>query len=293
MMYQLTRKEKQLLIFLSKYEHLTIDQLTLLNKTGKRIIQKRVMILERAGLLSNDQLICNSNRGRPSSVLFLSDKGQNVLKAEGIKIKEMIPTKNKSNKRKDINHQLLVNWFKIYLTNLTSVIEDLEHDFHEDLEAKLTDSSKDKFSLNLYDIKFFIPDAVFVMDSKKQNKSLLFFLEVDMSTETISSNKNSTNTIENKIKNYREYFTNKSYKQFEKKWKTKFNGFRLLILTNTTKRKITLANLINSESSNDFIWVTDQNLLHERGVGSKIWLRGGRKNSPLGSILGPNLATLK
>lgn len=75
------------------------------------------------------------------------------------------------------------------------------------------------------------------LKSELQNKSLLLFLEVDMGTESLNTSSLSSNNIASKIKNYRAYFQSQKYKRYETKWNTKFNGFRLLFLTNSAKRK--------------------------------------------------------
>jgi hypothetical protein len=136
----------------------------------------------------------------------------------------------------------------------------------------------------------FIPDGVFSITSKKQNKRLLFFLEVDMGTESLMSSRSTTDTISQKIHNYKAYYLSKKYERYEKRWGCSFNGFRVLFMTNTTSRRLTLSRFISSDRSNDFIWITDQDQMFQHGIGGEIWTRGGDISSSPKSILGPTFA---
>jgi hypothetical protein len=130
---------------------------------------------------------------------------------------------------------------------------------------------------------------VFYIKSENQNRSLIFFLEVDMGTESLSSGSMKSNNINAKIKNYRAYFRSERYKRYQKKWNTIFNGFRLLFLTNSTERKNSISNLVSTEKTNDFIWIADQHDMFEKGIGGKICSRGGNISIAKESILGPTL----
>jgi len=136
----------------------------------------------------------------------------------------------------------------------------------------------------------FIPDGVFSIISKKQNKRLLFFLETDMSSEAITSPNPQVSTIAQKIFNYQTYFLNNGYKRYEKKWKCKLNGFRCLFFTDTPDRSQNISKYIKDHKAKDFYWVTDQHKLFQKGISAKIWHRGGNTPLPPESILGPSLA---
>ena len=110
-----------------------------------------------------------------------------------------------------------------------------------------------------------------------------------MGTESLKSLSSNSNNISRKIKNYRAYFQFDKYKRYQKKWNTLFNGFRLLFLTNTTERKNRISDLVSSEKTNDFIWVAHQFDMFEKGLGGKIWARGGNLHVSQESILGPTL----
>jgi hypothetical protein len=112
-----------------------------------------------------------------------------------------------------------------------------------------------------------------------------------MGTESLNSNRLKSINISTKIKNYRVYFQSQKYKRYETRWNTKFNGFRLLFLTNSSKRKINISKLVSVDRSNDFIWIADQHEMFEKGLGGKIWARCGNLSISQESILGPRLAS--
>ena len=86
-----------------------------------------------------------------------------------------------------IEHELLLNWFRVYLNYISEKIPDLTIDFISSTTPFVLIKSN---GLPLISESFkqvnryidFIPDGVFSVISKEQNKSLLFFLEVDIGT---------------------------------------------------------------------------------------------------------------
>jgi hypothetical protein len=137
----------------------------------------------------------------------------------------------------------------------------------------------------------FIPDGVFSITNKEaEKKSLLFFLEVDMGTETIASPSRGPKDLRQKIIRYQDLFTSASYKGYEGVFDSKFNGFRLLFLANSAARLNSLCRLVQEMPPSDFIWLGDQEKMFSQGLSAKIWARGGRIKDPAQSILGPGFA---
>jgi hypothetical protein len=62
----------------------------------------------------------------------------------------------------------------------------------------------------------FTPDAVFAITNAVDSKTLLFFLEVDCGTETLSSPQRDMKDIRQKILNYQWYFQSFKYKRYER-----------------------------------------------------------------------------
>lgn len=293
-MYTITKKDKLLLLKISEYGVLLIDQIALLNNSGKRIVQRKISRLYKNELLNLSPRNNSSNYGRPENIISISEKGVKFLQYEKL-IDNKIPVERfLTNKIYKIEHELLLNWFRIHLNHIQIKIPDLTLDFISSttpfLPLKKNGLSIISESFNQENREIdFVPDGVFYTKSEIQNKSLLYFLEVDMGTESLQTSNLSSNNIITKIKNYRSYYQSQKFKRYETKWNTKFNGFRLLFLTNSTRRKNSICDLVSSDKSNGFIWLTHQYEMFEKGLGGKIWSRGGNLFTSQESILGPTI----
>ena len=111
-----------------------------------------------------------------------------------------------------------------------------------------------------------------------------------MGTESIASIGRGPRDLRQKILNYQQFFRENRYKPYEKIWDCDLEGFRLLFLTTTGARMASICNLIQSIPPADFIWVTTMEQMFSHGLSWKIWVRGGRRNAPEESILGPEMA---
>jgi len=195
-----------------------------------------------------------------------------------------------------VDHELLINWFYIHLIQVEKSIPELSINPHA---PGFLINKKDSYGLLDPRIRIesdddfieFIPDGIFTIWHKGMRKSLLFFLEVDMDTEPMASLDRSPKDIRQKIINYHAIFRNGYYKRFEKIFACKFNGFRLLFMTNTPARSTSISRLVREMPPSDFIWLTNQEEMFSHGLASEIWVRGGEGNRPPQSIIGPNLAT--
>lgn len=290
----LTKNDQLLLKLIIEFNVLTVDQLALLNHSGKRIIQKKISKLSKEKLVDLRPRFIAITQGRPENIISINESGFKQLQEKEL-LKDKI-FREKFNITKSLNdeHQLLVNWFRIHLQHLQIMSSNFQIEFISSTTPFIP-LNNDELPYISENISFensniiLIPDGVFYIKSENQNKSLLFFLEVDMGTESLQSKGQRTNNIATKIQNYQTYFKSKKYLRYQKKWNTIFNGFRLLIITNTTKRKISISNFINSDNLNDFIWLADQSEMFEKGLGGRIWSRGGKLSIPQESILGPTI----
>lgn len=293
-MFNITIKEQELLIIIAEYQILLTEQISLITNLGRREVQRKINNLNKKDLINFVSRKPKGTKGRNENIISINEKGFEYLQNEKIIYTKISIEKFTLNRYSNIEHQLLLNWFRIHLNYMPKKNEDLYTDFIPSaspfLQLKsngLTEISE-SFSFNKVDVNF-IPDGVFYFQSKLQNKSLLFFLEVDMGTESLVSHSSKSNNIASKIQNYRAFFQTENYKKYQTKWNTLFNGFRVLFITNTSDRKIKISNLVNSEKSNDFIWIAHQYDLFDKGLGGKIWARGGNLNTSQESILGPTL----
>ena len=294
-MITITPKEQSILKLLAEYQLLLTHQIAILGATGLRAAQKKMLILDQKRMVNIYHRPLNGNQGRPDKIYTISQRGLNYLKEVGI-IDKAISLNNISTKESsNLEHEILINWFRIHLQYIDKCLPDLETEFIS-ASSLFLPSKNNGQPLIAEEVEIddsneeFIPDGVFSILNKKQNKHLLFFLEVDMSTEAIKSPNHSTTTIAQKIVNYKSYFSSQQYKRYEKKWNCEFNGFRCLIITNTLSRKELIANYLIALQNVDFIWITDQNQLFNHGIGAKIWIKCDTLHQLQRSIVGSTLS---
>jgi len=132
----------------------------------------------------------------------------------------------------------------------------------------------------------FEPDATFSIYDSNQEKTLLFFLEVDLGTEILASPKRILTDLRQKILNYGICFDTQMYKRYERLWNCQLNGFRLLFLTDTPSQMSKICSLAREMQPSVFIWVTQKDRMFEDGISANIWARGGRLDTSPQSILG-------
>jgi hypothetical protein len=250
------------------------------------------------GLISTRERSYGNKRGRPEDLIFLTENGWELIQNKNDRFGEKCLPVDKSINSIFIEHDLLVNWLLVHLIQIEREVPQLSVNILtqnlslmnqsntgkvEVPEPTLTGNSDKEFSE-------FIPDGVFTITNVELKNSLLFFLEVDMGTETIASSKRDLKDIRQKIVNYQALFHTGQYKQYEKILKAQINGFRLLFLVNSHARHKALCRLVREMPPSDFIWLTDQDSMFSNGLSANIWARGGHHNKLLQSILGCNLA---
>jgi len=233
--------------------------------------------------------------GRPEEIIFLAEKAASILKDEGLFAESIPLIAPKNIDAIAVDHDLLINWFYIHLIQVDNSIPDLtikpwspgflmnNKGSHVSFDPRIRIESDDDF------IEC-IPDGIFTIWHKGLEKGLLFFLEVDMDTEPVASVDRNSKDIRQKILNYQTIFRNGHYKRFEEIFGLKFNGFRLLFLTNSPARSASLSHLVKEMPPSDFIWLANQEKMFSEGLAAEIWVRGGKIESPPQSIIGPNLA---
>ena len=289
----LSLRKRELLKLIAEYRVLLTAQVALLSGTGQRAAEKATQMLRDQGYLTFSHYEFEGNRGRPRGVCSLTDRGAEILKREGLIISEIPNHRMTGEAIVHVQHEVITNWFRIHLLQIDNHIPDLQTEFisattpFQPLNADGRPMIADRVSGNDADDGF-IPDGVLSIASEKKNKRLLFFLEVDRSTESIFSAQNPI-SISQKIRSYRSYFQTNGYKRYEKMWRQHLDGFRVLFLTNTQQRKESICGFLRTNPSLNFIWITDKEQMFRHGISASIWVKGG-PSSPLVSILGSTLA---
>lgn len=192
-------------------------------------------------------------------------------------------------------HQIMLNWFRIHLLDMTNRLPSLSFGvlpFNSPFALDATtgtplvrdevpSSRKDQSSCDVI-----VPDMVFHLQDSESGKTLLFFLEVDLGSEPRSSAKANRSNIEGKLANYQAYFRSRRYERYEKFWKGRFNGFRVLLHCAAEERLRSLCNLVQTHPPSDFIWLSTEERLFREGLSGCIWVRGGKIGSAPQSIIG-------
>jgi len=195
-------------------------------------------------------------------------------------------------------HLLAINWFRIHLVHLEKTFQRLSMKFLSSTSpflergpngqplvsdrAPAADAGGEPVA--------FTPDAVFTLKDQEHGKTLLFFLEVDMGTETLASARPGAKDILTKIICYQQYFRSDGYKRYQDLWDCELNGFRLLFLANLPARLAALCRLAQETPPSGFVWLTDRERMFAEGVSANIWARAGKLDAPLESIVGQTLS---
>jgi hypothetical protein len=282
----------KILSIIAEYKYLTIKQISILCQRSIQVIRRRVRSFFGKGLIVAGERVFSERVGRKESVIIISDKGLKILKDKKIISKHATYITDKTSNLLFVEHDLLVNWFLIHLLQVERINQRFKILFFTKSSHNLTQGDSrgslimEHFSNNDKPDETYtmIPDGVFTITDKKTNRSLLFFLEVDMGSETVASPTQSQRDIKQKINNYQALFKYEIYKKYNNITNCKFNGFRLLFLTNTRYRMESICRLVQSVPPSDFIWVSNQQQAFSKGTAAEIWARGGDYKKKLQSI---------
>jgi len=265
----------------------------LLSRNGKSLHQ-RINQLVAEGLLADTARGPGQRRGRPERVVSLGERGVAILQERKLIDPQTPPEVIIGDGVPSQAHQLLLNWVRAHLHHIETVIPGLKARFlaHNSpfLPAGFSNLSviTDPVSgrVEPQSIISLKPDAAFSISGPAQDKTVLFFLEVDLGTETLASPKREPTDVRQKILNYGACFDTLAYKKYEGLSNCRLNGFRLLFVTHSVARLSTLCSLVQAMPPSDFIWLTNKDRMFEDGISAEIWARGGRLDASPQSILG-------
>jgi hypothetical protein len=281
----LTVKELAILQSLLDYGVLSMTQLAILHFPSRQMARIRTRYFYDAGLVEILHQEFAGGRGKPEGIIFPTEKAIRILNnSEFATSKEGItlPAINLRN----LNHQLLINWIRIHLTSMEKQLPQLSVKF---LSPFVEIDAYRIYIVNSRLGNVLIPDGIFSISYAPQQKSLLFFLEADMGTETLSSQNPSRNDFRRKILEYQHIFQNQIYKCFEGNFGFQFSGFRTLVVADSQSRLNQLNRLVKSMKSTGFIWLTDKDSIFANGISDIIWFKGGDAEAGPFSIIGPTL----
>jgi hypothetical protein len=294
MTHKITKNSYKTLIQLAECRVLTSIQLSVLNQRSCQVVRRDIRLLEKEGFIDTGKQRHGQGRGRPADIIFLAPAGVKFLQDEGVLSNNATFIEKKVTDGILVDHHLLVNWFHLHLIHMERVIPQLSVNFLSANANTLVQNNR--FSLkervkmdsSLEGFTEFIPDGAFSLTYKdtETSKTLLFFLEVDMGTETLASENRNSKDIRQKFLNYQALFRGEQYKRYEKIFSGQLNGFRLLFLANIYARMAAICRLIREMPPSEFIWVTDQQRMFSHGLSAEIWTRGGKNDGPPRSVMG-------
>ncbi len=228
MTFRLRESDCRTLEHLAEYRILTMAQLAAILRKNKPAVRKRIRDLRKEGFVEVTANEFGQSFGRPESLLGLTEQGADILKENKLIAKDVLYENVGPVSPRLIDHQLLLNWFRIHLNQTQRVLPRVGIRFlaynspvvprRPDGRVITTDCSPIGRKTT-QEVKF-TPDAVFVTTDAVEGKTLLFFLEVDCGTETLSSPQRDMKDIRQKILNYQWYFQSLKYKRYEEIFKT-------------------------------------------------------------------------
>ncbi|OHB50848.1 MAG: hypothetical protein A2Y10_15695 [Planctomycetes bacterium GWF2_41_51] len=286
-------KEKDFEILKTIAEHILLasNQLMVLSNRNIQSLRRKLSTLEKQGYILAQLHQFGRGRGRPDRIFSLTKQGIGILKSEGVIAENILDEKVLAESISAVDHQMMINWFRVHLVYLEKIISRLKIQFLSCSSPFLPETESghcfiQDFAIDATSRKSFIPDGVFIITDTIENKSLLFFLEADCGSESLASAERHIKDVRQKIINYGAYFDKLGYKRYEESWNCRFNGFRLLFITNALSRLNNLCRLVREMPPSDFIWLTQNQAVFKEGVSGKIWVSGGNMESSRQSILG-------
>lgn len=285
-MKELSQSDIQALYSIFDFRAISISQLTILCNASQQMIRRRIRAFEKMGLIEITTRGFGKAMGRPEKVVFLSFEGLKYLQRSSMVDKNVSIDENSMMNSRFVEHQLMLNWIRLHLMQLDHPRYELSLDFlspvlHSESYRIRIENKRIGTSL--------IPDGIFSITHNTQNRSLLFFLEIDRGTETLVSRNPLVKDIRNKIIGYQEIFSTKIYKNFERSFGSDFKGFRVLFVSASEKRFEQINRLIRGIPQTDFVWNSIFEIIRQQGIFDQIWVKGGNVGGELFSILGPSM----
>jgi hypothetical protein len=290
----LSKTDFEIILNLAEYRLMTVSQLAFLYPRSERLLRSKLKEFAETSLVHTDLAPSVGKKGRPSDIYGVGKAGYKLLKSKR-KLDPGVPFE-----RVNIisphsrSHMMAVNDFRIQLVKTARIAAELEIKFlspNSPFTARINDEQtiiSEQFAVNTSENKWvrYTPDGVFVIHCSTLKKTLLFFLELDMATESLASRKGYKNNIREKILNYQLTYKLEQYKRYESVFGSKLNGFRLLLVTKNSAHLPKLEKLLSEMPPSKFIHTTDIETISTRGLWSPVWHKGGRLDLRPVSILG-------
>ena len=294
MAFRPNKHDLKLLTSLADYRALGIRQIAVLHQRNVQALRRRLNVLADHGFIEVATQGFGRGRGRPKCLVSIAERGIDLLRVENVLAVDVPDDCVAARDMRCLEHQLLVNELRLQVEQIPRLAPGLTTRFFAAASA-LVPRREDGRSLICEDLRVrsgpsgggrFTPDGVFALAHAELGKTLLFFLEADMGTETLASPRRTKSDVRQKIVNYQAYFRLRMYKRYEPILGCHLKGFRLLLLGVSSSRFGSLCRLVREMPPAGFVWLTDRQSLLSHGAWAPIWTPGGRLGPPLESILG-------
>jgi len=134
--------------------------------------------------------------------------------------------------------------------------------------------------------KRFIPDAVTCLENPANKKKILLFIELDLATEKLVSEKTEKYSVMKKMMLYRDYQRQKGFERYNRTFDYLFKGFRVLIVMNNQRRIQMLRKELTLRGIEKFVWFGEREVISQKTVFDDIWNIANIRNKKRHSILG-------
>jgi len=282
-----------MLTTLAEHRLLTLHQLAAIHRKNIRALRRRLRELREQGMIETDTRAFGRRRGRPEGIISLGEPGLQLLKKESAIRADVLFDGVGRQGVLCLEHQLLVNDCRVHLAGIGRVVPTINAQFFSHLSPfadRLPDGRtlvQEQFqAADTGERVQFVPDGVFSLSHSELGKTLLFFLEVDMGSETVASPQGSKKDLRQKVVNYRALWVARRWGRYAETWGCSLKGFRVLVLTSTHSRLASACRMVQDMGAPDYVWLADRRRLLGEGIWASIWSRGGRNDLPADSILG-------
>ena len=216
----LASHDGQLLLVIAEYRILTPDQLAVQCDRNAAATRRRLAILRDMGLVEIRARSLHVGRGHPESLVSLSENGAECLKALGLIDADAPTDQLTAGSLKCIRHEEVVNEVRVQLTLMNRHLDGLSAVYHAStppvqpraghgVACPGNGSPQDACGQD----HELIPDGVFALTHTKIGKTLLFFLEVDMGTQPLISNRAQNRDVRSKLTRYQALLGDGGYRR--------------------------------------------------------------------------------
>ncbi len=195
MSFKLNKSDYKSLECIAEYRMLTVTQTAAIFHKSRQVVRRRLNNLEQAGLIEIAGREFGRGRGRPENSLGLTGRGADILRDKGLLNKEIPYEKVCADCFFAPDHQLLLNWFRIHLSEVEKVVSKVNVKFFAHNSPFLPKNPNNRILTTNYSLVpgsgiqgvKFTPDAAFSIGDSVRNKTCLFFLEVDWTSQGVHS----------------------------------------------------------------------------------------------------------